>query len=171
MGGRLIPQDIIQPNLKPIWKNIFENSTMVQFDHRLLGISTLTAITVLFCFTRKIHRRIPGGLPLTIIYPTNALMTMGWIQVTLGISTLLLYVPVSLATVHQAGSLTLLTIAIWLLHVLSPISRIITVTATTIGTAAAGVTAASFVLITHVENEKQDTQQLELIEQSNETKL
>jgi hypothetical protein len=37
-------------------------------------------------------------------------------QVTLGISTLLLYVPVNLAAAHQAGSLTLFTICLWFRH-------------------------------------------------------
>jgi len=38
------------------------------------------------------------------------------VQASLGISTLLLYVPVSLATMHQAGSLALLSFSLWLLH-------------------------------------------------------
>lgn len=37
-------------------------------------------------------------------------------QVTLGVSTLLSYVPVSLGTAHQAGALTLLTLVILLNH-------------------------------------------------------
>ncbi len=39
-------------------------------------------------------------------------------QVVLGISTLLAYVPPSLGTAHQAGALTLLTLALCLLHTL-----------------------------------------------------
>jgi heme A synthase len=38
--------------------------------------------------------------------------------VALGISTLMLSVPVPLAATHQAGSLTLLTFALWLAHAL-----------------------------------------------------
>ena len=37
-------------------------------------------------------------------------------QVCLGISTLLYYVPTHLAAAHQSGSLTLLTLTIWLMH-------------------------------------------------------
>ncbi len=40
------------------------------------------------------------------------------VQVTLGIATLLTYVPASLGTAHQAGALTLLTLALCLLHTL-----------------------------------------------------
>lgn len=39
---------------------------------------------------------------------------MSAMQVTLGISTLLLYVPTHLAALHQAGAVSLLTIALWL---------------------------------------------------------
>jgi cytochrome c oxidase assembly protein subunit 15 len=38
------------------------------------------------------------------------------LQVTLGITTLLLYVPVSLAAAHQAGALLLLTAILFLNH-------------------------------------------------------
>jgi heme a synthase len=38
------------------------------------------------------------------------------IQVTLGISTLLLVVPVPLAAAHQAGAVLLLTLTLWALH-------------------------------------------------------
>eukprot|EP00954_Amorphochlora_amoebiformis_P022047 1350552-Amorphochlora_amoeboformis.AAC.1 len=44
-------------------------------------------------------------------------------QVSLGISTLLMHVPVPLASAHQMGSLTLLTLSLWLVHTLHPISR------------------------------------------------
>jgi hypothetical protein len=39
-------------------------------------------------------------------------------QVTLGISTLLMYVPVSLGAAHQAGALTLFSIVLSLVHAL-----------------------------------------------------
>jgi cytochrome c oxidase assembly protein subunit 15 len=38
------------------------------------------------------------------------------VQITLGISTLLLVVPLTLAAAHQAGALLLLTAAIWVNH-------------------------------------------------------
>ena len=41
-------------------------------------------------------------------------LTFFLFQVTLGISTLLLYVPTHLAALHQAGAVSLLTIALWL---------------------------------------------------------
>merc|ERR1712178_127734 len=46
----------------------------------------------------------------------HATLAMGGCQVALGISTLLMYVPVSLGAAHQAGALTLMSITIGLLH-------------------------------------------------------
>ncbi|XP_062079044.1 cytochrome c oxidase assembly protein COX15-like [Humulus lupulus] len=43
---------------------------------------------------------------------------MAGLQVTLGISTLLSYVPVSLGSAHQAGALTLMSLMILLIHTL-----------------------------------------------------
>lgn len=51
------------------------------------------------------------GLPLS--YDVESVQ-----QVTLGISTLLMYVPVSLGAAHQAGALTLFSIVLSLMHAL-----------------------------------------------------
>lgn len=45
------------------------------------------------------------------------------VQVGLGISTLLTYVPTPLAASHQSGSLILLSIAFWLTHELKRIPK------------------------------------------------
>jgi len=41
-----------------------------------------------------------------------------WLQVTLGISTLLLHVPVAIAAAHQAGAVVLLSATLFVSHVL-----------------------------------------------------
>lgn len=46
----------------------------------------------------------------------NTLLGVTALQATLGISTLLTFVPTPLAAMHQAGSLTLLTTALWCAH-------------------------------------------------------
>ena len=46
----------------------------------------------------------------------HAVLAMALLQVALGISTLLLVVPVPLALAHQTGALTLLTLALCLAH-------------------------------------------------------
>ena len=107
-ADRWIPEDLIV--FSPTWKNFFENTTTVQFDHRFLGHSLLLGICVVWLMSR------PLVLPRRAHIATQALMGMGWMQVGLGVSTLLLHVPTWLAATHQQGSLILLTIATWLYH-------------------------------------------------------
>jgi cytochrome c oxidase assembly protein subunit 15 len=46
----------------------------------------------------------------------HALLVAALLQVTLGISTLLLHVPTALAATHQAGALLLLTVILIVIH-------------------------------------------------------
>jgi len=116
MAGQWIPEDLF--TIDPAWKNFFENPTMVQFQHRVLGISTITAV----CLYALTMRRMP--IPSRARLALNTLVGMSFLQVGLGISTLLLYVPVSLAAVHQSGSLALLSFAIWLATELKRLPKI-----------------------------------------------
>ncbi len=52
MGGQLIPSEIM--SLVPKWKNFFENDVTVQFQHRVLGITTWTSIATLWLWARKV---------------------------------------------------------------------------------------------------------------------
>ncbi|XP_031637522.1 cytochrome c oxidase assembly protein COX15 homolog isoform X2 [Contarinia nasturtii] len=108
MADKWIPSDILA--FSPTIRNFTENPTTVQFDHRILGISTLGLITGLYILSKRVN------LPKRAYTAATALAVMGWIQVGLGITTLLTYVPVPLAAAHQSGSLILLSIAIWLTH-------------------------------------------------------
>lgn len=108
MGDTWIPDDVL--SMKPLLRNFFENTSTVQLDHRILATATLASICGLWWATRKID-----------IHPAvrsliGSTLGMAGLQVTLGISTLLSYVPVSLGTAHQAGALTLLTLMILLTH-------------------------------------------------------
>ncbi|TRY91588.1 hypothetical protein DNTS_021754 [Danionella cerebrum] len=107
MGEYWIPDDLLA--FSPKLKNVFENPTTVQFDHRILGISSLAAISGLFLFSRRML------LPRRAKMAIGCLTAMAWTQVALGISTLLLYVPTPLAATHQSGSVALLSFAIWVL--------------------------------------------------------
>lgn len=110
MGDTWIPEDVF--SMKPLICNFFENTSTVQLDHRILATTTLVSIAGLWWATRKldIHPAIRSLIGSTV--------GMAALQVTLGISTLLSYVPVSLGTAHQAGALTLLTLMILLNHTL-----------------------------------------------------
>ncbi|XP_017867778.1 PREDICTED: cytochrome c oxidase assembly protein COX15 homolog [Drosophila arizonae] len=108
MGDDWIPDDILQ--FKPILRNVTENPTTVQFNHRILGITTVSLITALWLTMRG------QKLPKRAKWAINAVAVMAWTQATLGVTTLLNYVPVPLATAHQSGSLILLSTAVWLSH-------------------------------------------------------
>lgn len=115
MGDRWIPDDLLA--FSPYLKNVFENPTTVQFDHRILAISSLAAITGLFFYSRRVH------LPRRAKIAISCLTAMVYSQVALGISTLLLYVPTPLAATHQSGSVALLTFAIWVLAELRKVAK------------------------------------------------
>ncbi|CAG8505559.1 14923_t:CDS:2, partial [Acaulospora morrowiae] len=93
-----------------LWRNFFDNPTTVQFDHR--AMTTLSAIVALWLYSRRLN--LPPQARLAI----NGVLGVGCLQVTLGISTLLYMVPIPLASAHQAGSLTLLTTALYLVHIM-----------------------------------------------------
>ena len=108
MDGRWVPEAMFL--LEPLWRNFFENMATVQFDHRLLATLTFLAITAFWVTARR-----------SITTPQSRagmhlLLAAVILQVTLGISTLLLYVPVALAAAHQAGALVLLTVILFLNH-------------------------------------------------------
>jgi cytochrome c oxidase assembly protein subunit 15 len=108
MAGRLIPEGLF--TLQPLWRNFFENITTVQFDHRLIATLLFLLIPTLWLIARR------ADLPKRTRWGLFILVVILCIQVTLGISTLLLYVPVSLAAFHQAGALALLTATLFVSH-------------------------------------------------------
>lgn len=116
MADRWIPSDILA--FEPKWKNFIENPTTVQFDHRLLGESVLCLITGMYVLSRKVP------LPPRARLASRAVLAAAWLQVALGISTLLAFVPTPLAASHQAGALTLLSTLLWLTHELKLLRRL-----------------------------------------------
>lgn len=116
MADRWIPTDLLA--FEPKWKNFFENPTTVQFDHRLLGESVFCAVLILYLRSRQLP------LPRRARLAMNAVLAATCLQVGLGITTLLTYVPTELAASHQAGALTVLTTLLWLTHELKLIRRL-----------------------------------------------
>ncbi|XP_060801316.1 cytochrome c oxidase assembly protein COX15 homolog [Amyelois transitella] len=107
MGDRWVPADIL--DFSPTIRNFTENPVTVQFDHRILGTTTLALASALWLSSRR-------KLPKVAARAAAAVGAMAWLQVGLGILTLLHYVPTPLAASHQSGSLMLLSLAIWLTH-------------------------------------------------------
>jgi len=109
MDGRLIPVGLFE--LSPLWRNFFENIVTVQFNHRVLATLLFIIIPVFWFKTGKLA----GEFKLQPLARTGShlLLAALVLQITLGISTLLLVVPVALAAAHQAGAIILLTAALF----------------------------------------------------------
>ena len=99
MDGNWIPEGYGQ--LQPAWLNPLENIAAIQWNHRFLALLTFVGIVVFWFF---IGRHAQQRSLRTI---AHLLLGMAIIQVALGIATLLLLVPVSLASSHQAGAMIL----------------------------------------------------------------
>ncbi|KAJ3156267.1 Cytochrome c oxidase assembly protein cox15 [Geranomyces michiganensis] len=125
MGDGIVPSDMWafstpsarNPNPQPWWKDLMENPSAVQFNHRVMAMTTASAVTALWIYSRKV--KLPPNARLAV----NCLLGMVGVQVALGISTLLYFVPTPLAAAHQSGSLTLLSISLWLVHALRYVKR------------------------------------------------
>jgi cytochrome c oxidase assembly protein subunit 15 len=107
MDGRLVPAGYAQ--LEPFWLNWFETVAAVQFNHRLLAMTTVAAVLALWIAARHADAARQA---------MNLLVAAVLLQVALGIATLLLVVPIPLAAAHQAGAVLLLTAAVVARHAL-----------------------------------------------------
>lgn len=93
MGNDFIPPEIF--SREPWWQDVFENPVTVQFFHRLLAL-----LTAVFCLGTWVYQRkllIPFSLSLTL----KAIAVAALLQVSLGVATLLLVVPIEIAIFHQ----------------------------------------------------------------------
>jgi heme a synthase len=105
MEGRLVPGELFPAGLP----SLFEDIKTVQFAHRTLAEITLLAALAVWVTAR---RRLGGKVPAAL----HAVGAMALIQVSLGVATLVLVVPVWLASAHQMGAMLLLTLCLWGLH-------------------------------------------------------
>jgi cytochrome c oxidase assembly protein subunit 15 len=108
MNGYLVPPGMFV--LEPWYLNLFANVATVQFDHRL--IAWLLAFLVPWFWLRARKSAAPPRARLAAHLLLGALA----LQIALGISTLLLVVPVPLAAAHQAGALLVFTAALLSAH-------------------------------------------------------
>jgi heme a synthase len=90
------------------WRNMLENPSTVQLDHRILAMTTFTAVLSLWAYTR-LNKGVRGALPNSARKGMLGVVHLLLFQVALGISTLIYLVPTPLAAMHQAGALGLLT--------------------------------------------------------------
>jgi len=80
-------------------------------------MTTATTIGALYLYSRTLP--LPKNVRLAVVHVAG----MAAIQVTLGITTLLYFVPIPVASAHQGGSVALLSFALWLVHSLKGIPK------------------------------------------------
>ena len=112
MDGEWIPNGMY--DMQPTYLNLFENVTTVQFDHRVLAVTTFISIVAFWIVTRR--HDLAGSAALSVHVMLGGVL----LQVTLGIITLLLVVPVVAAALHQAVAVILLSAATWVFRELTP---------------------------------------------------
>ena len=108
MGDRLLPEGLLA--LSPLWRNVFENAVTVQFDHRVMAAAVTIFVITLWVSAGKTALSNRGKIGIKLLLFTLVL------QITLGISTLLLEVPVALAAAHQGGALLLFSCTLFFTH-------------------------------------------------------
>jgi cytochrome c oxidase assembly protein subunit 15 len=101
MNGHLVPPEVLM--LEPWWRNFLYNMATVQIVHR--AFFWLLAILVPIVWWRA--RGTAAG---------NTLIAAFVLQAALGITTLLLGVPVGFGAAHQGGAVLLLAAALWTAH-------------------------------------------------------
>lgn len=109
MDGAWLPDGLLR--LSPLWLNLFENETLVQFNHRLgayvvLGLVVAQAVSL----WRSRDRHAAAGSAMLVLAAVVA-------QAGIGIATLLLAVPLWLGLLHQAGAVIVLGLAVRHWHI------------------------------------------------------
>jgi cytochrome c oxidase assembly protein subunit 15 len=105
MFGKLIP-----PNLLNSWINVFEVPQTIVFIHRWLAWLGLIAVAYVFWVVKKQN------------YPHDIQTGLSWLvgavalQIVLGVLTILSYVNIVVALLHQANAIVLFGLAIYLVH-------------------------------------------------------
>ena len=110
MEGRWVPSGLF--DLSPPVINLFENPVTVQFQHRILAVTSLLAVILLWLSTLRQARNARRV--------SHWLMIAALAQVGLGIATLLLVVPVPVAATHQGGAMVVFCLTLGLVFALRP---------------------------------------------------
>lgn len=109
MGGQWVPPDFWAKG--SLLHTILENHSAVQFTHRWLAVLTVLAI-----FSLWVH----GGAKKLDIPALHGAALMAFLQLGLGIATLLSGVNIVLATLHQGGGAILFSLLVLVLFQLWP---------------------------------------------------
>jgi len=106
IDGAFVPSSARLWFEQPWWRNLFENTLTVQFEHRMTAYALflLAAFHAFDAVRSRVDRAVVGG--------ALWLVAAVALQATLGILTLLNQVPIDLALSHQAVAIAVLTLAV-----------------------------------------------------------
>lgn len=104
MDGSVVPGDLLIQ--QPAWINFFENPKTVQFIHRI-GAYTLFALTLI-----NMIMALRAAPQTTHARRAVVLFALVTIQAAIGITTLLLHVPLHWGLLHQGGALVVFGFAV-----------------------------------------------------------
>ncbi len=108
MGGHIVPPGYLLSGTG--WRNPFENPAAAQFHHRVLALATATLLLMLTAAGRR------PQVPAPLRRATLAAGLTVLLQLGLGITTLLLRVPIVLGVLHQVTGLAVLTAVLLVAH-------------------------------------------------------
>jgi len=106
IDGSLVPDAARLFFIAPAWRNVFENTLTVQFDHRMVAYAVWLLALL---HAADVARTLRGG---GVLASALALAVAVTLQAALGIATLLHQAPLALALLHQAMALVVLAIAV-----------------------------------------------------------
>jgi cytochrome c oxidase assembly protein subunit 15 len=106
IDGALVPEMSRLFFERPWWQNFFENTLMVQFNHRMMAYLIFMLAIV---HVTDVARTVRGGPVLTSALVLASVVAL---QAAIGILTLLHVVPLALALAHQAMAVVTLAIAV-----------------------------------------------------------
>jgi cytochrome c oxidase assembly protein subunit 15 len=107
IDGALIPSAERLLFETPWWRNLFDNTLTVQFEHRMTAYALL-ALALAHAFDAVCSRAAPA-----VVVGAGWLVAAILLQAILGILTLLNQVPILLALAHQAVAIAILMLAIF----------------------------------------------------------
>src|SRR5262245_14924455 len=103
IDGAIVPSQERLWFLQPAWRNLFENTLTVQFNHRMLAYAIWMVAILHACNAWRTRNAFYGAVVLA------GAVT---IQAGLGVATLLYHVPIMLALAHQVLAIVVFTIAV-----------------------------------------------------------
>ncbi len=112
MDGHFVPPLAHLTNLTPVWLNVLENVTLVQFNHRMLAYTVMlvAGLHALQVWRSDRSLKAIGSTP-AALKRSLALAGLVSCQAVIGIITLLLAVPLWAGLLHQAFAMIVLAMA------------------------------------------------------------